>query len=51
MIRTLFEKTRPEFIVLKDGCFNFKDTQHARLRVFIKQLVPIRKRFDGRKLV
>lgn len=51
MIRQLFDQTKPQFISANNGQFRFKDADYSSLEVFIKDIVPVRKRFVGNKLV
>jgi hypothetical protein len=51
MIRKLFEQTKPQFISVNNGQFRLKDAHYGSLSVFIKDILPVRKRFAGNKLV
>ncbi len=51
MIRKLFEQTKPKFISVNNGQFQFKGAAYSQLDVFIKDIVPVRKRFEGAKLI
>jgi len=51
MIRQLFEQTKPQFVSVRNGQFRLKGTDHPSLQVFIKDIIPVRKRFAGAKLI
>jgi hypothetical protein len=51
MIRKLFEQTKPQFISVNNGQFRLKDKDYSTLEVVIKDIVPVRKRFAGNKLI
>ncbi len=51
MIRTLFDRAKPQFVSLRNGQFVFKEQAFSCLEVFIKDIIPVRKRFAGNKLV
>jgi hypothetical protein len=51
MIRDLFNKDRPVFVRFQDDRFTLGERRREQLRGVITDMIPMRKRFEGNRLV
>ena len=51
MIRDLFDKDRPVFVRFRDDRFALGERRREQLRGVITDMIPMRKRFEGKRLV